>query len=233
LAKLLDEGVKPEEICIVTFNQDLQIEKVLQKLQATNRSRMGTIFDFPYCYVMEDARNKLSKAPDHSSTFNIGQDAQDKIRVLKLHGSLNWYSKHNSREIAKNVILDTNRTLRITRRTLITTDMTFRAKRKQYTFPVIIPPVAHKAGIMPRSILPIWEAAEIAMQNAQNIIVFGYSCPSADSESANLIMRSVKANRKLRSFSVVDPSPTVVQRYAELIGPGKITYCSSMDSYLG
>jgi hypothetical protein len=232
IAKLLDESVKPEEICIVTFNQDLQIEKVLQKLQSTKRSRLGTIFDFPHCYLIEDSRNKLSKTPEAFSKFDIGHDAQDKIRVLKLHGSLNWFSKHNTREVAKNVILDTNRKILITRRIRITPDMIFRAKRKQYTFPVIVPPVAHKAGIMHQSILPIWETAEISIKNTQNIIVFGYSCPLADSESANLIMRSVKANKKLRSFSVIDPSPNVVQRYAELTGPGRITYCSSMDSYL-
>lgn len=233
LAKLMGDGIKPKEICIVTFNQDLQIEKVLEKLQSSNRSmRMGTIFDFPHCYSIPDAVSRLSKAPRRSSKFDQGQNRRHGISVLKLHGSLNWFSTHQSREIPKKAILNANRELRITPRSTILTDMTFKAKRRQYTFPIIIPPVTHKAGILHRLLIPIWRNAETALKNAYHVIVFGYSCPPTDFESANLITRSMNANKNLQSFSVIDPNPKIFLRYAELTNLNKINYYKSMNDYL-
>ncbi len=233
IAKLLDDGVKPKEICIVTFNQDLQIEKVLEKLQSTNRSKkIGIIFDFPNCYTLRNAVDLLSNAPKTSPKFEHGPGTKHKIRILKLHGSLNWFSTHQSREVPKNAILNASRELRITPRRQITTDMTFRAKRRQYTFPIIIPPVTHKAGILHSSLIPIWRTAETALKHAHHIIVFGYSCPAMDFESANLIMRSVKSNTNLRSFNIIDPNPGVFLRYAELTSLHRIYYYRSMSDYL-
>ena len=62
LCHLIDKSITPKEICIITFNQDVQIEKVLQKIQSTNRiKKCGRVFNFPYCYGIPDSVKKLSR----------------------------------------------------------------------------------------------------------------------------------------------------------------------------
>jgi len=233
LAGALDYGISPEEITIITFNQDIQIEKILQKLQATGRKkRCGRIFNFPFCYNISNASGRLSSPPKRIGKFEKGDQYEAGIRLLKLHGSLNWYSIHNSKKIPKNSILNSSRKFQITPRATIEPDMTFTAKRKRYTFPLVIPPVTHKAGILHQDLHPIWNMAETALKYAIEIVVFGYSCPANDFESANLIRRTVHLNQNLKEFSVIDPTPEVFQRYVDLAGIDRLYYFKKPESYL-
>jgi hypothetical protein len=234
LSRLLDNGTRAVEICIITFNQDLQIEKTLEMLQNANRpARCGQIFSFPQCYEITGANSLLSRAPERQHKFPVSRENLSTIRILKLHGSLNWYSLHKTQEVPKKAILNTQRPLHITPRSRITTDMTFKARRPQYTFPVIIPPVSHKAGILQKDLAPLWGKAEIALKHARHIIVFVYSCPVADFESANLLMRSIKQSSDLNSFCLIDPNPAIFQRYASITDLESIHYFKSMRGYLG
>jgi hypothetical protein len=229
----LDDGYAPEEICIITFNQDIQIEKVLNKLNSTGRaSRYDGIFNFPYCYTIPEARKLLSKPPAKVNKFPIGSDSSEKIRVLKLHGSLNWFSTHISRSVPKNSILSSKRKYIITPRSSIILDLEFTRKRTWYTFPLIVPPVTHKAGILHKDIYPLWSKATTALRVAQEIIVFGYSCPEMDFESANLIRGAIRQNTNIKYFSVIDPNPQVFQRYVHLTGLDRIFWFESADSFL-
>lgn len=234
ICQIMDRGIRPEEICVITFNQDLQIEKVLQKIQSTQRPlHCGRIFNFPFCYDMEDYDNKLSiPRGKNISTFQKGDQNDPTLRILKLHGSLNWYSVHNSTIISKQSILSTSRKLHITPRVNITLELTFTRKRTKYTFPLIIPPVTHKAGILHQDIMPIWSKAETALKQAQRILVFGYSCPEMDFESANLLRRTVPKNNNLKAFFIIDPEARVFQRYAELTQLDSLYYFRTPKEYL-
>jgi hypothetical protein len=53
IAGVLNSGVEPEDLTIITFNHDLQIEKALDRLSGM-RGRAGLeVFHFPNCYRME------------------------------------------------------------------------------------------------------------------------------------------------------------------------------------
>ena len=234
LCQMLDNNVSPDEICIVTLNQDLHIEKVLMKIQETNRpNRSGRVFNFPFCYGMDDAHTRLTRPQgDNVFQFNPGDPNGSGIRVLKLHGSLNWYSIHNTRDVTKNAILNARRRFRITTRQNIAPDMTVTRARTEYTFPLIIPPVTHKAGILHERIQPLWDKAESALRVAKKIVVFGYSCPATDFESANLLRRTIRQNKNLREFHVIDPNAAVFQRYVDLTRVDGMHYFKSASRYL-
>jgi len=233
LCQALDNGLSPDKVCIITFNQDLQIEKVLLKIQNTNRSKKhGRILNFPYCYGINNAQDRLSSPKGKTTTFPIGKPKEPTLRILKLHGSLNWFSSHKSPRIPKNVILDPSRQYHITPREQVAPDLTFTTKRKMYTFPLIIPPVTHKAGILHADMHPLWQQAENALRVAKEVVVFGYSCPEMDFESANLIRRTIRANHNIEEFAVIDPNPLVFQRYVELTGLSRLYYFKNTDSYL-
>jgi hypothetical protein len=229
----LDKGISPEEICILTFNQDLQIEKVLLKIERTKRAKKHSkIFNFPFCYGISNVRDKLSSPSAKTAIFPVGDPSLPTLRVLKLHGSLNWFSAHKSPDISKNVILDSSRMYHITPRERIAPDLTFTVKRKMYTFPLIIPPVTHKAGILHTDMRDLWQQAETALKSAKEVTIFGYSCPELDFESANLIRRTIRANNKITEFSIVDPNPLIFQRYVELTGLSRLYYFTNAESYL-
>jgi len=234
LCNLLDDKIQPDQICIITFNQDIQIEKTLEKLQSTGRSTLyGRIFNFPFCYSLTRSAARLTKPTGRVQLFQKGLAIGFGVRVLKLHGSLNWFSIHRSRDISRTVILNTARKLFITPRKQITLDMKYiGANRTEYTFPLVIPPVTHKAGILHEDLHRVWDEAEDALKEARRIIVFGYSCPANDFESANLIRRCISQNTNLSEFSVIDPNSVVFQRYVELTGLDSLYYFKTTESYL-
>ena len=111
--------------------------------------------------------------------------------------------------------------------------MTFKSgKRTTYTFPLIVPPVNHKAAIIHRDLHPIWRKAEKKLSEADSIIIFGYSCPQTDFESANLLRRTARKGSNPESFSIIDPNPAVFQRYVEVTNLDHLSYFRSANAYI-
>jgi hypothetical protein len=234
IAKKLSEGVKPNQISIITFNQDLQAEKTLHKLQNTAKyKRYGNIFSFPWCYGMTDPVSKLSNPPKTEEVFETQPTDEGGIKLYKLHGSLNWFSIHNSRDVPRNTILNPNKKFNITPRKYILPNLLFNSgKRRMYTFPLIIPPVNHKAAIIHKELHPLWQQAEQKLTNANQIIVFGYSCPPTDFESANMLRRSTNTGVIPTSFEVIDPNPNAFTRYVDVTCLDHLSYYRSCDTYI-
>jgi len=232
LCNFLRSNVKPADITIITFNQDIQIEKILQRIGQTRTYRkLGVVFDFPSCYQIWF--DKVTLPSSRKNLFEVGDGKPKGVRVLKLHGSLNWYSLHTSPNISPKAMFREDRSIFVTRRHRIDPQMRYTGRgRSQHTLPVIVPPVTHKSAILHNAIKPLWDRARRALETANEIVVFGYSCPPADFESSNLIQRSLK-HGTYEVLWVIDPDPRVLTRYIELIRPEEITYFPSARDYLG
>jgi bifunctional ADP-heptose synthase (sugar kinase/adenylyltransferase) len=89
---------------------------------------------------------------------------------------------------------------------------------------VIVPPVTHKSGILHNKVKKLWSLAETALKKANEIIIFGYSCPTMDFESINLIQRAVNYKKSRKKISIIDPDSDVLKRYADLISPERLYY---------
>ena len=101
-----------------------------------------------------------------------------------------------------------------------------------YTFPIVVPPVMHKASILHEALRAVWAEAREALVNATEIVVFGYSCPQQDFESANLLSRSIRNNTDLHSFSIIDPSTATFQRYVDVTGLDRLFYYRSAAVFI-
>jgi len=226
----LDTGVEPEAITIITFNQDIQIEKILHKLDQTQRySERGRIFNFPSCYSVDFVATTF---PERSKDlFTEEHPNLRSIKLLKLHGSLNWYSSHNTTKVSPEAMFEPSRPIRVTCRQTIDPQMRHRRARSLRTLPVIVPPVTHKSGILHNAIKPLWNMAEKALKTANEVVIFGYSCPAMDFESSNLIQRSLRSG-SYEVLWVIDLDPNVLTRYIELIKPEEITYYPSAQAWL-
>src|SRR4051794_24031807 len=85
------------------------------------------------------------------------------------------------------------------------------------TLPVIIPPVTHKASVIHQDMSAVWQLAEQGLRAADEIVIFGYPCPIADVESANQLRRSQSGGSEPAVISVIDPAPSVAERYITLL----------------
>ena len=231
ICKLLREGVPPENLSFVTFNYDLQIERTLDAIQHTTTwRRYGPLFVFPGSYGLELPKDTVTQPPETVEKFEIRYDIQPKVKVLKLHGSLNWYSAHLSRHPSVRAMLNPKRKLWVTPRKTIAPQMKLSLGRTEYTLPLVVPPVMHKASILHKRLLPIWQKAEELFTNASRVIIFGYSCPETDYESSNLIERSLRGGNK--DLVIIDPNPDVLTRYVKLIRPARCAYYPDAKEYL-
>ena len=234
VAKKLDEGYAPSDITVVTFNQDIQIEKCLERLEGFKKyKRHGSIFSFPHCYKIDGASQKLSRPPKDAKTFDVDQTDKGGVSILKLHGSLNWYSTHTSANVPRASILSRSKNFRITPRRIILSSMRMTYGRKKlHTFPLIVPPVTSKSSMIHQDLDGIWGYAEERIAEADELVVFGYSCPQTDYESANLLRRSTARNSRNVSLSIIDPNPSVVVRYASVTSLKRLHYFRSVAAYL-
>ena len=141
---------EPNEIAFITFNHDIQIEKTLHYLQS--KSPASELIDFPSCYRFVWTSNVTSPTSGKVFPTRLRYKLKDQHRgipVLKLHGSLNWYSRHISKSPPVSALMNKDRRIYITARRKILTDMAITGNRRLYSFPVVVPPVIHKAGVLP------------------------------------------------------------------------------------
>ena len=233
LVSYVERGVAPGNITILTYNQDLQAEKTLCLMGEAGRWKRFAkqIFNFPGCYQLGKRRvTKPTQKARRSTLFDVRDDVDDCIRVLKLHGSLNWYSSYLTPEPSPTEMFDPERELSITQRRLIPPDMTFTGQKKSHGLPVVVPPVTHKSAVLHDALKDVWRHAEVALGDADETVIFGYSCPPLDFESANQLRRSAREHKS--RVSVIDPDGGIAARYIELLKPESLVYFSSAGAFL-
>ncbi len=227
--------VQPEDLTIVTFNQDIQAEKCLYLMSKTQRwwRISKQLFNFPWMYRIGDheVTSPTHRTPD-SELFEVSPLIDGTVRVLKLHGSLNWYSKHTSPAPSPDAMFRSDRRLSITRRRIITPTMGYTGgKRRTYTLPVVVPPVTHKSAVLHEAMQAVWREAEEAVRQCDELVIFGYSCPQLDFESSNQLRRAQRNSKA--HISVIDPNGAVAARYIDLLRPEKLSYFPSAGAFLG
>jgi hypothetical protein len=236
LVRYMGEGFEPGDITIATFNQDLQVEKILEHLGKAKRwSRVAdALFCFPHMYATGAWKAVTAPSGGGLEIFEEApEDRTDCIRVLKLHGSLNWYSTHNSRRLSPDAMFRKDRPLRVTCRKTIDPTMGFSGpSRRVYSIPVVIPPVNHKTSVLHDNLRSVWSLAEQRLREADELVVFGYSCPALDFESSNLLRRANRKRPARARTIVIDPVGSVASRYIEMLEPTQLQYFPSANAFL-
>lgn len=225
--------VQPEDLTIITFNQDIQVEKTLYLMSRTSRWKKisSQLFNFPWLYRIGSHEVTVpTKSSAKWELFDESPELEGAVRVLKLHGSLNWYSKHHTQELSPEAMFNPNRDLLITRRRKIYPTMPYTGGKRMYTLPVVVPPVTHKSAVLHSALKPVWSESEEALKKCDELIIFGYSCPSLDFESSNQLRRALRG--KNTHISVIDPDGAVAARYIDLLAPERLSYFPSASAFL-
>ena len=131
-------------ITFITFNQDIQIEKLLDKLSSDDDEIKNNLLNFPYCYDLPESipikKVKSSSKEKMMTYFSKGSIDDEGVKILKLHGSLNWYSLHTSKNPKRTALFKPKRNMYLyNNKSLHPTVIHQGAKRKFHSFPIIIP----------------------------------------------------------------------------------------------
>ena len=219
-------GIYPENLTIITFNYDIYIEKILAGMALSRKVARyfpdpdQTIFLLQYGYDLDLGLPTRSPRP-RQGYFPIYLDIKKGgIRVLKLHGSLNWYSHYPREEIDLEDMVNPNRPMEVSGEKEINSTRLRYLNRKgqtEFTLPIIVPPVQNKSEIYHSNIRDLWDRAREALNDADELVIYGYSCPSSDTESENLLRITLEQNKKIQQIPIIDTNPAVINRYRQLI----------------
>ena len=218
---------KPEDLSIITFNYDLLVERVFDEIAVRNGNQ---IFSFPGCYRLSD----IESTPNISGSDPFSNISKDHVGVpiLKLHGSLNWQSKHTSELPRPSALFHPSRALFVMNSPKIASSLSWRpGSRTVYMKPIIVPPVSGKRNMMHNSITELWQKAGKALVEADRVIVAGYSCPPLDIEARILLSESLRQNSSKKLY-VIDPNHQSAANFIEICGVDHSTIYTSIKDWV-
>ena len=192
-----------------------------------------TIITFNYDIALDYALHYHCLRYDYCLDSTAQPDA---LRLLKLHGSLNWvHCPHCDKtfhwdwsELAKSQPFQ-NVLMRVLARGPASVEMPIASwlphlnhncgKALTLPQPVIVPPTWSK-GEYHRQLQPVWQRAASALSEANSIVVSGYSLPETDHFFRYLFALGTIGNTRLKRFVVLDPDKERVSPlFQRLLGP--------------
>jgi hypothetical protein len=158
-------------------------------------------------------------------TYALGSFKQEGVKLLKLHGSLNWGTCLGCQNLVEYPI-----STYLSSRAWHASEMgsanisgamkTFKhCQGATFEGQYVVPPTWNKSQYHSKLEL-VWKAAAAELATAENIIVCGYSLPPSDQFFRYLYALGTVGDLRLKKFWVYDPDTTgaVRQRFETLLG---------------
>ncbi|MHB8149765.1 MAG: hypothetical protein ACYDIB_06345 [Desulfobulbia bacterium] len=230
LVKLIKFLLTFGELDVITFNQDLVVERALCTIVGND---MKKIWYPDNGYSMNFSRITSPGDSPVSRLFEESNGNKTTIRVLKMHGSLNWYTRTLKKDTVPSKLTNT-RSIYCTKRIKLASDMKYnagkaRGRQSWYTWPIIVPPIFEKGGFMGKVLSEVWTAAFEAIKNTENIFIYGYSFPVSDQQSEVFFRRATIANKIERDIYVVNPDFSATERANKVLQPSGFVSSSTVD----
>lgn len=174
------------KLTLVTFNIDFRLERELLEKN----------FEIDYNFAIVKVReNGYVHQMNGDSAINLKA-----IRILKLHGSLNWQKKGKGKNIDFEPIIQG--IIQPDRVGLIFSNDRQIFWHPEYE-PFIVEPTLRKV-IETQKLKEIWKSAYESISNAHYIIVCGYSFPQTDLHAVSFLRSSISQNKQLRRIYAFD-----------------------------
>jgi len=225
---------RADDVTVVTFNHDLLIENEIFKRA---RLKARWCIDNSYGSFGEDL-GRLSTGRDEFPAYDTGCDHSRPIRLLKLHGSLNWIVRIQGRQPTAKDLTGEGRLRdaflnpsRVIEEPLIRRPGNGRGRHVWYTWPFVVPPIYAKQALISR-LQSAWSDARVAVQTANILVFYGYSLPQLDIEAEKLFQRGIASNRGLDWIDVVNPDPAAAERYCGIAPKRRLRRYPTVDALL-
>jgi len=235
LCRLIRKSVEAGPTTIITFNQDIVIEKALDVL---TKSSSAVSWHISSGYKLKfSGFTKPNGAIEADRLFESRSNSGGSNPViLKPHGSLNWYAKTLKKDAVLSQLRSTHK-INCTRRKTLDTTMQSTTHNKSgrttwYTWPIIVPPILEKGSFLGSALDSVWDSAWDALVNAERVIVYGYSFPNADAQSRTFFMRTATKMANGPLMVSINPDITSAQRAAVIFSPSAELACKNARDYL-
>lgn len=186
-----------------------------------------SLITFNYDIALEIALVAQGRGIDYGLDAHVHQN---RIKVLKLHGSINWYgSKDSELEVleVKN-LLNRERMRSFANHgkdiplTVLGHRPTHQPDGSVNRVPLIVPPSLSK-GAEQAVLQRVWTAAQHELSEAETVVVIGYSLPPTDEFFRYLLALGLLEASPLKQFLVVNPDnkdEIFRAQYRKLLGAG-------------
>lgn len=154
----------------------------------------NTILSFNYDTLVEEALSNMNvgfsygfKTNTVSYRANLRKFAKPDVKLLKLHGSVNWaHLEQAGTGVSQLTVFDT-----------------YDAVREARAVPDLIPPTWRK--VFDGNLENVWDDAIEAIKSATRIFVIGFSVPETDTHFKYLLAAGLQSNISLRDIVFVNP----------------------------
>jgi hypothetical protein len=172
--------------------------------------RKDTIVTFNYDTVVEDTLNALGVPFSYGAEAFIGRKTPEalrqaqraRIRVLKLHGSINWCSDLSD-WVGMGGRLDDVPASVAAGRQIVAFESYAKLREIGHT-PLLVAPTWQKA--LAGGLSAIWSDAVDALRSATNVIILGYSMPPTDQHFKYFLAAGLQDNISVRKVFFVNPA---------------------------
>lgn len=152
--------------------------------------------------------------------YCLGNNNNYDIKLMKLHGSLNWFRSMESNEIIPYDFSEINKWYRamhaLDEKVNISLSKKLTKEKIEYKGKVLLPP----SIIIPPTwnklefsynfeIAKVWQKAAEELSNAENIFVIGYSYPETDNFFTYFFALGILGERLINRFWVFNPDPLI------------------------
>ena len=179
LLGLLGKSTGTARNTFIPFNYDLLVEKALSELG----------HEFSYGFAAEQQIQLLNP----QTTLRHQPTAL--VRLLKLHGSMNWAVRAES--------------------TAVTIGADYGALRAASLIPELVPPTWRKS--FTPALQSVWAGAVDAIREATRLIVVGFSAPPADLHFKYLLAAGLQDNVSIRDIVFFDPAEQAIRDRAQAL----------------
>lgn len=226
----------PDRLTIITFNQDLVIENIVNRLPGLHgqwclRSLYGGALLTP----VFTSGDQTFPSHEEDCTHN------PPIELLKLHGSLNWGLRTSESEPRLGTLFPTRRDKAVYVDDVreaegdvakVTTG-SGAGRNTWYLWPLVVPPIYDKQRITGMSVLQTqWDRAGDAIREADRLVMIGYSIPDADVLARQMLRRGFVANQSLSAVHCVNPDVGIAAKLRTNLNCSVVHMFLDAEAYL-
>lgn len=190
---------------------------------------LPSIISFNYDLALDCALHYYQYGVDYCLGNNNNYD----IKLMKLHGSLNWFKSTESNEIipydfnkinewyfGMHNLDEEDEEVEINLPKKFSKEKIIFKEKELLPIPIILPPTWNKLEFSYNfEIAKVWQKAAEELSNAENIFVVGYSYPETDNFFKYFLALGILGEKLIKKFWVFNPDESIENRFKDLLGP--------------
>ena len=207
-------------------------KRLVESIDRQNRENIDacSVITFNYDLLLDYALYK-QKLKVNYCLNEINEDKASQVKLMKLHGSLNWFMQADEKNdvvplYLDDIFEDTKYWLNSggeDKIFFIDPIKWLSGKNNEYNGksiipePILIPPTFNKMEYNKR-IINVWRQASLELTKAENILICGYSHPETDNFFKYLFALGISGESIIKRFIVYDPDQELEKKYRNILG---------------